>query len=105
MEQEQKEIGIGHFLLAVLVDGIQFAIGFLNLIPFVGSAIAISVSFFMTLIAFLMFGIFFGLWFPGVFTIESIPLINEILPTWTARMVYAATRAKVPAVAVISNKK
>ncbi|MEK7180479.1 MAG: hypothetical protein AAB706_03305 [Patescibacteria group bacterium] len=104
MDQSQKKIGVGPFIIAGIVDGLQFLVNFLIFIPFIGIIIAALISFAITLGTFLIFGIFFGYWFPVTFFGEMIPIING-LPFWTARVLYQATKERVPTVTNLGVKK
>ena len=104
MDQSQKKIGIGPFIIAGIADGLQFVVNFLIFIPFIGAIIAAMVSFAITMGTFLTFGIFFGYWFPVTFFGEMIPIING-LPFWTARVLYQMAKERVPIVTNLSTKK
>lgn len=104
MEQNQKKIGAGAFIIAGIADGFQFLVNFLIFIPFIGIIIAAMVSFVITLGTFLIFGIFFGYWFPVTLLGEVVPIING-LPFWTARVIYQAAKERVPIPTSLNLKK
>ena len=104
MEQNQKKIGAGPFIIAGIADGLQFVVSFLIFIPFIGAIIAAIVSFAITMGTFLTFGIFFGYWFPVTFFGEMVPIVNG-LPFWTARVLYQAGKERVPNITSMKNKK
>ncbi|MDZ4241056.1 MAG: hypothetical protein U1D31_02975 [Patescibacteria group bacterium] len=104
MFNETKRVGMAHFLVAGIADGLQFVVNFLHLFPVIGTILASMVSFAITLGTFLTFGIFFGTWFPVTFFGETIPVING-LPFWTARVMFEAAKERAPAAAPVPNKK